>query len=277
MSSADRQRQPLHPGHELILREPSRTGLFLDFDGTLAPFVGSSEEVEIPSDLSGVLSDLSQVLGVVAVVSGRPLPFLNKTFPDHAVHLAGVYGLEERRDGTPADAIGVAPWLPVLADACRELAAMIAGHPGWTVKDKRVSVVVHWQPELVAAETALRLDGEMRRLAHRSGLRLQTGKCAYELVPPVPVDKGAVVRGMIAGAELDTVVCIGDDVGDVVAFEAAHQVGGLAIAVDDGRNGVHATPAAVLDAADAVLDGPADVLSWLLDLRRDAAGHAGRP
>jgi trehalose 6-phosphate phosphatase len=253
--------------------DPARTGLFLDFDGTLTPFNGPSEEITLADGLLDVLEELAGVLGVVAVVSGRPAPFLAVTFPLPKVRLAGVYGLEEWAHGAAIDAPGVGPWLPVLAQAYEMLEAEVASIPGTMLKNKRVSIVVHWSREADEAGAGAAIAQAAARVTAATGLRSQVGKLALELVPAVDVDKGHVVRRLAEEAQLGHIICIGDDVGDLAAFAVAHEHGGLAIAVDDEANGQPAH-ADVLAAADAVLAGPHAVVAWLEQLRGFAVRQA---
>src|SRR5206468_3061049 len=112
-----------------------------------------------------------------------------------------------------------------IREATREL-------PGVLVRDKNVSVVVHWSGDASPAVGA-RVIEIANEVASRTGLRRQPGKSAEELLPPVPIDKGFVVRRIFNEKALQTVVYIGDDLSDIPAFRAVHELGGLAIAVDE--------------------------------------------
>lgn len=276
MTTSDGQLRVDDAVHRAVATNPTGLGLFLDFDGTLTPFVGASERIALTEDLLAAVSALSTSLGAVAVVSGRPLPFLVSAFPDPAIQLGGVYGLESRVDGKVGDAPGVDEWLSTLGAVRDELRPQLCALPGAALKDKRVSVVVHWTGGPAAVDVGDAIAHMMSTLATQTGLRLLPGKSAYELVPPVPVDKGEFVRRLTRQTALTTIVCIGDDVGDLAAFEAAHEIGGLAIAVDDGVDGYRRTPEVVLAAADDVLRGPSAVARWLLDLSRAVGDHHGR-
>jgi trehalose 6-phosphate phosphatase len=77
---------------------------------------------------------------------------------------------------------------------------------------------------------------------------------SVELRPPVPADKGTVVRRLAAGHPV--VACFGDDLGDLPAFAALDQMAGPAVTVVKVAVADAETPAAVLAAADVVVDGP---------------------
>src|SRR4051812_8239399 len=55
---------------------PARTALLCDFDGTLAPIVDDPAAAGPLPGAVEVLARLSERLGLVAVVSGRPVSFL---------------------------------------------------------------------------------------------------------------------------------------------------------------------------------------------------------
>jgi trehalose 6-phosphate phosphatase len=262
-----------------LLTDPPRAGLFLDFDGTLAPLASTVDDVEVPDSLRRSLAALAASLGTVAVISGRPAEFLARTLSIPGLMLVGVYGFEEWDDGGLRRDPAVEPWMNALASARDELARAIAGLEGVWLKDKGVSVVVHWRhaPDLGRA------DREMCALvagaAERSGLRHVRSKWADELLPPAETNKGGVVRRMAARAGLNRLVYAGDDIGDLAAFDAVHELGGHAIAVAHSGELQAATPHELLSVADLVFSGPEEVGRWLERLAAalpgSAAGGAG--
>src|SRR5882672_11408713 len=66
--------------HELaaIVREPDRSALLLDFDGTLAPIVTDPAAATLPPETTQVLGALQSRIARVAIVSGRPVHFLRE-------------------------------------------------------------------------------------------------------------------------------------------------------------------------------------------------------
>ncbi|MCU1432643.1 MAG: otsB [Actinotalea sp.] len=243
---------------------PRGTALFLDFDGTLAPFVGATEDVALDGSLLDVLADLTDRLAAVGVVSGRPVEFLRRVLPVPGLRLAGVYGLEEWVDGEVRDAPGVAEWFQDLAAARDELLAATLDREDVTVKDKRVSVVVHWRDGYGRHSDDQRISRLVANIASSSGLRLQVGKSAEELLPPVATHKGAVVSSACRQVGATHLIYVGDDVGDLPAFGAVREIGGLAVVVDGV--GQHGAPPEVLAAADVVLPEQRAVGAWLTSL-----------
>jgi trehalose 6-phosphate phosphatase len=95
---------------------------------------------------------------------------------------------------------------------------------------------------------------------------VHAAKASAELRPPVDRDKGTVVRELAGG--LDAVCFLGDDLGDLPAVAAVRELPahGAVVAV-----GTSETPAALVEAADVVVDGPAGAVELLSRLR--AAGR----
>jgi trehalose 6-phosphate phosphatase len=246
-----------------LTAEPAATGLFLDFDGTLTEIVDDPTASALPRALAPVLADLAGALGVVAVVSGRPAAFLGERVAVAGVRLLGLYGLEEWVDGAGVARPEAARWQPEVDRARRALADALGDSEGVHIEDKGLSVAVHWRnaPERGAAGAAV--ADAVARIGAATGLAGEPGKLVAELRPPVAWDKGAAVRAVAEEAGLTRTAYLGDDLGDLAAFAAVRALNGLAVAVDHGSE----TPAAVRDAADLVLDGPAAVARLLTDLR----------
>ena len=65
-----------------LARTPGRTALFTDFDGTLAPIVTDPATARPAPGAIEALARLAGRYRRVAVVSGRPLEFLDPVVPD---------------------------------------------------------------------------------------------------------------------------------------------------------------------------------------------------
>ena len=74
--------------------------LFLDFDGTLVDIVERPEAVVVDPALPDTLTKLEQRLGgALAIISGRPVEFLDGRLMPHVFDMAGLHGLEHRIAG----------------------------------------------------------------------------------------------------------------------------------------------------------------------------------
>lgn len=253
-----------------FVNRPGDAAVVIDFDGTLAPIVSDPAAAE-PIDGAGeALVALAGRFGLVAVMSGRPVEFLRPLLPSEVV-LSGLYGLEVVRDGRRYDHPGAGAWREVVSDVARVSADR--GPAGVVVEPKGISLTLHYRgrPEIGPA-----VADWARGQAARSGLVMRTAKMSIELHPPIAADKGTALETLADG--LDAVCYLGDDEGDLPAYDAldrlaAEGVHALRVAVAGAE-----TPAAVLDRADLVLDGPPAVLSFLRRLADPAArGSSGQP
>ncbi len=258
-----------------LLVDPSTTAVITDFDGTLAPIVADPYSAR-PSDAAvDVLVSLSAAFGVVAVVSGRPVAFLEERLVvsgldrrSRPIRFVGLYGLEwSWGDGRVTAAPEAERWRPVVADATERFRA--AAPPGVLVEPKGLTVTLHWRAapdaeEWVRIQVAAEED--------RSGLRAHPGRLSTELRPPLAVDKGSVVRQVVVGC--GAACFLGDDIGDLPAFAALRSlaadsgIAAVSIAVVDAESAEE-----VAEAADVQLSGPDEavrVLRWL-------ARSAGEP
>jgi trehalose 6-phosphate phosphatase len=241
---------------ESFVADPGGVGVFCDFDGTLAPIV---DEPAAAVPLPGVVEALEALaarVGRVAVISGRPVAFLQRFFPDSPVMLSGLYGLEEVVHGEVRLAPGAGAWREAVDDVVA--AAASGAPPGMYAEHKGLSVTLHFREH---PEIADDVADWARVQATRSGLELRWARMSVELHPPVGTDKGSVLEALAEG--LGCVCFLGDDVGDLPAFGALDRMRA------DGRSVAKVVVAssemapAVAAAADVTVDGPAEALELL--------------
>ena len=239
--------------------DPARAGILLDFDGTLAHIVDDPDAARPVAGAVDVLTDLAARYGLVAVLSGRPVLFLEQHLPPSLV-LSGLYGLEVVRDGRHHDHPLAGSWREVIDDVA--MLARARGPAGMRVEPKGLSITLHYRTRPDLADEVL---AWARAQAARSGLVARPAKMSVELHPPIEADKGTAVD-QLAG-DLRAVLFIGDDVGDLPAFDALGRLAGsgvsvLRVAVDSAE-----CPPELRDAADLVVDGPDGALELLVSLR----------
>src|SRR5580658_5909461 len=176
---------------EALAADPGRSGLVLDFDGVLAPIAADPTTCVMPDRVARSLARLAGGLGLVAVISGRPVRFLEERVQAPGVPLLGSYGMEQSWDGVRQIAPEAEEWLGPVREAERKLRDLLAGSPGIRVEEKSVSVAVHWRqaPDRDAAADQVRRA--TARVSDETGLRLEPGKLVEELRPPINVDKGS--------------------------------------------------------------------------------------
>jgi trehalose 6-phosphate phosphatase len=102
--------------------------------------------------------------------------------------------------------------------------------------------------------------------ALRSGLECRPARMSYELHPPIPADKGSALVEL--SDDLTAICFIGDDVGDLRAFDALDKM--RAAGVHTVRVAVrsHEESEELLDRADVIVDGPGavqDLVQYLVE------------
>lgn len=248
---------------EPIARDPRRSGLFLDFDGTLSEIVPTPEEAQPLREVGPLLAALSERYGVVAIVTGRRSRDVVGRLPAHADLLVlGLYGLEGSSEPiAPSGGVPVERIMPELERA----AALV---PGAAIERKGPQVAVHFRGarDPVAAERIL--TERLGLIAERHQLRLLEGKKVLELAPLHGPTKGDAVRATAERRGLRAVLYAGDDVADLEAFAAVddlvgHGLDGVKVAVRSAE-----TPAELLDRSDLVVEGPAGLLDLLRELAK---------
>ena len=250
-----------------LLEAPSASAVVTDFDGTLAPIVADPDVAAPLPEAPAVLGSLARRFAVVGVVSGRPASFLAERLAGAGpgVRLVGVYGLEWIEDGRLRHAPEAEAWRGPAAQVVEAARAAFAGE-AVGVEDKGASVTVHWRR---APEAGPRARAFAQEWAARTGLVLQTGRRAVELRPPVGIDKGTAVAGLIAACR--AACFMGDDAGDLAAFAALDRLaetGGRAVRVAVGDE---ESPPELIAAADVVVQGPQEAVALLARLARRAS------
>ncbi len=231
--------------------------VFLDIDGTLLDIAETPGAVAVPEGLQADLAALSRrTAGALALVTGRSLDFVDRAFPAHAFHVAGLHGAEWR------DAAGQrfdCPAGPGLEAAKRLVTEKAADWPGVVVEDKGAAVAAHYRlaPQMEAVVRRF-----MEGLAEGLGgqCHLQSGKSVVE-IRPAGGDKGAAVQRFMSLSPFRDrrPLAVGDDLTDESMFAAVNRLGGVSVRV--GRS---MQPSA----ASSVVDSPAEVRNWIAKMAR---------
>jgi len=237
---------------------PATAALVLDYDGTLSPIVEDPAAATPLARVPEVLGRLADRLGLVAVVSGRPVEFLAPMLPPQVV-LAGLYGLEVLADGRRRDHPQAGVWREVVDDVAGR--AEVRGPAGVAVERKGLSITLHFRAHPDAEHD---VEAYARDEALRSGLVARPARMSWELHPPIDVDKGTAILDL--ADDFAAVAFAGDDIGDLPAFDALDELDGrgvrtvrLAVRSDE-------VPEELLDRADVVLDDPAGLVGLLESL-----------
>ncbi len=242
---------PLAPFAE----RPALAAVVLDFDGTLSPIVDVAAEARPVDGAVELLDRLAGRLGLVAVMSGRPVDFLRLLLPP-SVALSGLYGLEVIRDGVRSDLPGAGAWREVVADVAR--ISVDRGPEGMVVEPKGLSLTLHYRtrPDVGPAVVAW-----AEKQAARSGLVARPAKMSVELHPPIAVDKGTALEALTAG--LAAVCYAGDDQGDLPAFDALDRLAAAGVHTLRVAVASPEAPPELLERADLLVDDPGGVVALL--------------
>jgi trehalose 6-phosphate phosphatase len=252
-------------GLQVLLSDPRDAVVAVDFDGTLAPIVARPGDVRPARGAIEALTAIGGLVAACAVVTGRAA--------EEAVRLGGLaavpglvvyghYGLQRWAAGeldSPPAATEIELARPLLE-------AVVASAPdGVHLEDKEHSLALHTRPAADPAGALESVVPAVSAIAERFGLETVPGRFVVEVRPP-GTNKGLAVRRLVDEAGAHVAVYVGDDLGDLAAFDAidamrAEGGGGLTIA----SVGADAPPQ-LAQRADLILDGPDAVAAFLRDL-----------
>ncbi len=263
-----------------LVRAAADVVIGLDFDGTLSPIVEDPAAAHIHPDADEVLVGLAQQVRAVAVITGRParqaldlggLESVGNAIGDSGKELFvfGQYGNERwsstnRRVIAPRPPHGLASFLRELPRFLRR-----AGAHDAHVEEKGLAVAVHTRrmadPER-AKDVLLPL---LRDLAASHDLVVEPGRNVVEVRSP-GMHKGLVVDLLHDELDAGGFCFVGDDLGDLEAFEAVTALGkaGLATLLVCSES---SEQSALVPLSDVVVHGPNGVMEFLRQLTEDAA------
>ena len=251
----------------------------LDFDGTLSPIVDDPSEAYIHPGAADALTALGTRCRAVAVVTGRPvrqvltlgdLEAVGERIADGGGRLLvlGQYGNErwstdDPRVRTPRPPRGLASLMAELPKLLDEAGASEA-----YLEEKGLAIAVHTRRLADPAGALDRLTPLLETAARRHGLTLEPGRMVVEVRAP-GMDKGAAVRALQKETRADALLFVGDDLGDLQAFEAVRALrrgGMVGLLVCSGSD----EQQALVELSDVVVDGPDGVVELLSRLASDA-------
>jgi trehalose-phosphatase len=231
-----------------LAASPAEAGIFLDFDGVLAPIVDRPEDAAPPPETRAELERLVGRYALVAVVSGRASEDVRERVGVDGVVCVGSHGLE----------------LEPQADRWRRTLAAFAADAPWPqaeVEVKGLAVAFHFRGRPDEREAVRELDA-IAESAREEGLVARYGRKVLEVLPPVGSHKGTAVRQLVEEHGLRRALAAGDDTTDIDSFAA---LDGLEVAVRVAVASAEA-PSALLDAADLVVGSPDEFLALLRKL-----------
>lgn len=253
-----------------VLGHPETTLLGIDFDGTLAPIVADPEQAHADPRAVAALARLGNLLGTVAIITGRPARtavrlggFRGVAGLGHLVVL-GQYGVE--RWDAATDEFLIPPDPGQVAAMEQEIAPLLdrLGQGAAHVEHKGRAVVIHTRQLPDPDASFATLSGPLNDLAGRHEMVVEPGKNVLEIRSP-GIDKGVALRDIVAETGAEQVVFVGDDLGDLPAYRVVEELR------REGRGGLLVCSAsheedALSALADVVVEGPHGVATWLEEL-----------
>jgi trehalose 6-phosphate phosphatase len=263
-------------GLAAIQTDPGVALVAMDFDGTLAPIVAEPQAARAHPGAAHALRELSERVGTLAVITGRPA--------GDAVELGGLdavpglivlghYGWERWRDGQ----LSSPPVPPGVAEARARLPGVLAeagAAEGTRIEDKGSALAVHTRGTGDPEGGLAALREPLAGLAAATGLICEPGRMVIELRPP-GMDKGAALTALAAERRSGAILFAGDDLGDLAAFAAVRalrEAGHPGLTVCSASGEVTELAAE----ADLVVGGPDGVAALLRSLAR-ALAQSPRP
>ncbi|MEO7588652.1 MAG: trehalose-phosphatase [Arachnia sp.] len=246
--------------------------LAFDFDGTLAPIVDDPEDSRLHEGSAAALAQLGPGVARMAIVTGRGVEAVrrlgaldNRMGLDSLVVL-GQYGVE-RWDAATGEVRR--PEVPSgVAEAWGELESLVKGLEsagvdveGLYLEDKQRAIGVHTRRASDPKGLLELLSDPVRRLAERHDLQLEPGRFVLE-VRASSQDKGDALRELVDEISPSLVMMVGDDLGDIPAFEVLEELqaaGTICARVVSGS----AEQSVLQEHADISCDGPDGVAQWL--------------
>ncbi|MBN2046163.1 MAG: trehalose-phosphatase [Anaerolineales bacterium] len=217
------------------IRQAEHLRLFLDYDGTLAEFAPTPDEIYPDADLIRLLEHLKQSQKIhLSVISGRRLSHIQKLIPIDGILLAGTYGVELLTPtGKQIDRVNFTQVRPILDKIKPFWLELIQPHSGFYLEDKRWSLAIHAKDaeNLIAEEILSQAMSAIPETnAFEKDFRILGGNKFLEIAPRL-ANKGLTIEYLLDEQPLKGAlpVYIGDDDKDEEAFEKLLKYDGIAI------------------------------------------------
>ena len=249
---------------------PREAAVLTDVDGALAPIVTDPAAAGVPEVVRRTLAGLASEYALVGCVSGRRVEQALKIVRLPQLAYAGNHGFEIRTAGS--ETVEASPALQGhehdAADFLGGLDRDVLAAAGIRFEDKGPIQALHWRGADDEAAAGRLADTIAAEIVAR-GLIAHHGRMVLEIRPPVELDKGTAVTGLLAGAPaVRHAFYGGDDNTDLDAFAALRRLrdgGRLETAVCVGISSPEGPPA-ILAEADVVVNGPKGYAELLASL-----------
>jgi trehalose 6-phosphate phosphatase len=220
----------------------------------------------MPETTRRPLIEVAKRYGVVACVSGRRASDARRIVSLGSIAYLGSHGSEILRPGAIAPELDreLQAWSRRVQAFAQEAFGEKLRRLRVRLEDKEAIAALHWRgtPD---EDDALAAVEEVAEQAEQAGFVPHWGRKVLEIRPPVRIDKGAGIVGLLRDTDLAAAVYVGDDTTDLDAFRGLtelQEMGRLDYAL---RVGVRSdeSPSSLEDAADVMVEGPDGVRELL--------------
>lgn len=206
--------------------------LFLDIDGTLAPFQINLEHSFIPNTTLEVIKKIIELNIPVIAVTGRDINTAGKLLYPLEVPIAGLHGLDICLDSDNY----IRPDLSQInfKKLKQDIQKSCEKYPELLIEDKKYSIALHYRKNPDLENHAINIMQQIS--SNYPQLKLNKGKFVIELIPN-QADKGKAIKTILNHLNLPSVfpIFIGDDLTDESGFVFINQQSGLTIKVGSGE------------------------------------------
>lgn len=250
----------LQPANALITKlKGKHIDLYLDYDGTLAVFASTPDDVLPNDDVIRLISQLADSPSVrVSIVSGRRLGHIRKLLPLPNILLAGTYGVEmQLPDGKEVHQIEYEAVRPALDSLKPRWLKLIEGKEGFYLEDKGWALAIH--ARRAEEKEGLQVLDIAEKMITQEILGDDLKKIhSYRFleVGPHNADKGHALSYLFDNFHWEGAIpiYIGDDDKDEEAFQVINQHHGRSILVSREPRETRAK---------YILESPFEVHKWL--------------
>ncbi len=247
-----------------------------DFDGTMAEIVADPKDARPVKEAVEGLRRLTSYVGLVGIISGRPLEFLSQYLPDDlfkAALVAGSYGEQIVLPGSAEMMVSPSVTNERISDApaLKEGFCWVKEHlslDGVEIEDKPCSFTIHYRK---APERRSAIEEIRDKLVEKFGLISLEAKQAVEFFEGERPSKILPIRSFTRGYSF--IVYLGDDISDIEVFEYLDQsqdqrIASLKVAVTSNE-----APSNLIEFADLVLESPKRAGRWLKNFSEVISCH----
>jgi trehalose 6-phosphate phosphatase len=235
-----------------------RSAVLLDVDGVLAPIVQQPDDAHMPETTRRPLIEVARRYGTVACVSGRRASDARRIVSLGSIAYLGSHGSEILRPGAIAPELDreLQAWTRRVQAFAHENYGEKLRRLRVRLEDKEAIAALHWRGTPDEDDSLAAIE-EVAEAAEKAGFVTHWGRKVLEIRPPVRIDKGAGIVGLLHETDLAAAVYVGDDVTDIDAFRGLTELqerGRLGYALRVAVNSDE-TPSELEEEADAMVDG----------------------